>query len=89
MRSLLKRYSLISMHVLFTIRDIDHGTGTGRHFRGRLESHDFSNPRVLIGLPEIRVSTTKNSFESHLTLFQTGAREGLGPRLQPTGSACD
>ena len=44
----LKRCSLNPMHALFTI---DHGTETGQHFRGHLESHDFSNPSVLIGLP--------------------------------------
>ena len=51
----LKRCRLISMHALvyFMYNIRDHGTGTSRYFKGHLESHDFSNPSVLIGLPEI------------------------------------
>ena len=47
----LKRRSLIPMHALFTIHvHVDHGTGIGQHFRGRLESHDFSKPGIPIFL---------------------------------------
>jgi hypothetical protein len=48
---------------------IGHDTGTSWHFRGRLESHDFPHPSVLIGLPEIQtcwVSTTKKGLGMRL-----------------------
>ena len=71
----IKRCSLIPIHALFTI---DHGTGTSRHFRGRLESHDFSNPSKVT---ENSNMLSQHNREFHQTLFQAVAREGLGLRL--------
>ena len=50
----LKGCSLIPMRALVYFMYLVHSTGIGRHFKGRLKSHDISNPSILIGLPEIR-----------------------------------